>query len=290
MEEKTPSIRRQSAAEVFGRLADETRVEALRALADPPDERKSFSELFDAVSMTDTGNFNYHLSRLVGSFVAKTDEEYELTYAGRMVVGAILAGTYDAEATVPPIPLDWDCLQCGGAFTLGYEDGYARLQCQTCDSGAVIPIPPGALDSVAVDELPTAVMQWYRARVQRIRSGFCSVCTGRTERRLTDGVDPEADDPSPSTVRFECRRCGTVTTLSGATLVTYHPIVEGFFREHGMATDRRHPTQLWNSIESRVQTVCDDPLTVEITFGTDSESVSARIESDGRVRNVERRP
>jgi DNA-binding transcriptional ArsR family regulator len=284
----SPNIQREPPSKTFGLLADETRVEILRALSDGPPEGQTFSALFESVSQDDSGNFNYHLSELVGSFVAKTDGHYQLTYAGRMVVGAMLAGTYDAETSIAPLHLDWECLQCGGAFSLGYEDGYADLRCQDCDEGATISIPPGALESVPREELPAAVARWYRARMQRIRSGFCQVCAGPTERRLIEGVDPDAADPSPSKVSVECRRCGAETKLSGATLVTYHPVVEGFFREHGMATRRRHPSQLWRTIESSVETVSTAPLVVEVTFCVDDESITARIGHDGSVQDIQR--
>jgi transcription elongation factor Elf1 len=288
MAEDTPSVHRAEPTETFGLLADETRIEILHALSDTPGAGSTFSELFDAVSLSDTGNFNYHLGQLVGTFVRKAGERYELTDAGERVVGAMLAGSFDAEASFGPVPLDWDCLQCGGQFQLRFEDSDAHLRCESCGSGLTVSIPPGAVGSVPADDLPTAVVQWYRARIQRARSGFCHRCSGRTNRRLVSGVDPDADDPTPSEVRFECRHCGTETAVSGAALVTYHPIVEGFFREHGLATDRYHPTQLWTEIESSVETVQKDPLAVEVAFRTDGELVTARVGADGVVRDVER--
>jgi DNA-binding transcriptional ArsR family regulator len=106
MAEDTPSVHRAETTETFGLLADETRIEILRSLSDAPDGGRTFSELFDAVSLSDTGNFNYHFGQLVGTFVRKTGERYELTGAGERVVGAILAGSFDAEASFGPIPLD----------------------------------------------------------------------------------------------------------------------------------------------------------------------------------------
>lgn len=288
MTEDTPSVRRADPTETFGLLADETRIEILNALSDGADGGTTFSELFDAVSLSDTGNFNYHLGQLVGTFVRKTGEQYELTDAGERVVGAILAGSFDAEASFGPIPLDWDCLQCGGGFELRFEDSEAHLRCESCGGGLAISIPPGTIGSISAADLPAVVVQWYRARVQRARSGFCRVCAGRTDRRLVSGVDPDADDPTPSKVRFECRRCGAETTVSGATLATYHPIVEGFFREHGLATDRYHPSQLWTEIDSSVETVQKDPVAVEVAFRTEGDGVTARIDADGVVREVER--
>lgn len=284
----TPSIERRSAADTFKLLANETRISILRALSDSR-EGQPFSELFDSVPSEDTGNFNYHLNRLMGSFVKKTVDVYELTHAGRMAVGAIFASTYTADVSIEPLPMDWECLQCDGTFVIEGTGTRAHIRCDSCGSGSSISIPPGALQSISRDELSTVLIEWYRAQLQCIRAGFCRVCTGQTDRRLVEGVDPDADDPTPSKVRFECQQCGACASISGATLATFHPVIEGFFREHGIDTTLQHPTQMWRELErSRVQTVSRDPLAVEVVFSIDDEIVSARINAHGTVENVRR--
>lgn len=284
----TPSIKRQPAADTFKLLADETRISILRALSNSQ-EGQPFSELFDAVPSEDTGNFNYHLSQLTGSFVKKSKDAYELTHAGRMVVGAIFAGTYDAEVSIEPIYMDWDCLQCNGNFVIECTGTRVHIRCDSCGSGSSISIPPGALESISRDELPLILIQWYRAQIQCIQAGFCRVCTGQTESWLMEGVDPDAEDPTPSKVCFECRRCGAYTSVSGATLATFHPLIEGFFREHGVETNLQHPTQMWRELErSSVQTVSREPLEIEIVFSINDEVASAIITSDGSIEDVRR--
>ena len=51
----------------------------------------AFSALCDRTGIEDTGQFNYHLTRLRGPFVAKGPEGYSLTPAGR-AVGQLLTG------------------------------------------------------------------------------------------------------------------------------------------------------------------------------------------------------
>jgi hypothetical protein len=72
----------QSPAAVFEALASETRIEILEALGDPPGETMSFAELYEAISIDDSGNFSYHLNKLLGTFVRKEGEEYLLSHAG----------------------------------------------------------------------------------------------------------------------------------------------------------------------------------------------------------------
>ena len=39
-----------------------------------PDDPRTFSELREAVGMRDSGQFNYHLDKLLGTFVRVTEE------------------------------------------------------------------------------------------------------------------------------------------------------------------------------------------------------------------------
>ncbi|WP_436927806.1 winged helix-turn-helix domain-containing protein [Halosimplex amylolyticum] len=71
--------------DTFTLLSDETRVRILAALADADREAVCFSDLRGRVGMADSGQFNYHLDRLRGDLVAKTDDGYALTEAGRAV-------------------------------------------------------------------------------------------------------------------------------------------------------------------------------------------------------------
>ncbi|MEF8884798.1 MAG: helix-turn-helix domain-containing protein, partial [Haloarculaceae archaeon] len=91
MDEPRP-VETRDPDEAFAALADDTRVDILRALWSDEDQRATFSELREAVGMRDSGQFNYHLDKLVGRFVRKTDDGYELTLAGLYVNGAIEAG------------------------------------------------------------------------------------------------------------------------------------------------------------------------------------------------------
>lgn len=286
--EDTPAVERRSEVSTFGLLANETRLAILRALADAP-AGLSFSRLFEATPPEDTGNFNYHLSQLVGSFVQKQGESYELTVAGQTVVGTMVAGTHTSELSAGPIPTEWECLRCDGSFTLECVGTQANLRCTDCGTGSTVSIPPSAVESIPTRDLPATVINWYRSRVQRLRAGFCHRCSSHLDRQLVEGVDPEADSPTPSMVKFDCRRCSASASVSGATLVTFHPVVEGFFRQHGIDTGDQHPTQVWHELDrSSVRTISDDPLEVEVVFTMNDETASARIAADGTLGEVRR--
>ena len=60
--------------DAFELLGNETRVRILQTLG-TADEPVPFSELHDRVGLRDSGQFNYHLDRLVGHFLQKTDRK-----------------------------------------------------------------------------------------------------------------------------------------------------------------------------------------------------------------------
>lgn len=80
-----------------------------------------FSELRGAVEMAAAGQFNYYLDTLVGRFVTKTDDGYELTVAGMAVNGAIHAGAYTIVGSMEPLMLEVPCPACGGERTVTYD-------------------------------------------------------------------------------------------------------------------------------------------------------------------------
>jgi len=67
-------------ADVFGVVADETRMTILRALAEAPYEEYegalTFSELRELAGIRDSGKFNYHLDTLGGLFAERPEDGY----------------------------------------------------------------------------------------------------------------------------------------------------------------------------------------------------------------------
>ena len=99
----------------FGLLADETRLAIIQALwaateldADGTVGQEAsavrFSDLFAALGIDDTGNFNYHLEKLRGHFVATTDGGYVLTGDGVEVARHALAEASRDASGGPPAP------------------------------------------------------------------------------------------------------------------------------------------------------------------------------------------
>jgi hypothetical protein len=98
--------------EGFEVLGNETRMEILRALGEAGGPLQ-FSELRERVGVRDSGQFNYHLERVVGQFVRKGEDGYALRQAGRRVVEVILSGAVTETPVVEPTRIDHPCHYCG---------------------------------------------------------------------------------------------------------------------------------------------------------------------------------
>jgi hypothetical protein len=283
------TVERRSPEAVFGLLGDESRLRILQALGETPDEPVPFSELHRRSEVDDSGRFNYHLGKLRGTFVRRADDGYELTYAGRQVIGAMYAGIYTANATVETIPVDGACPVCGGDLAAAYAEETARVDCTECeDFYNEFAFPPGSLDQFDPEELPLAFDHWMSHVMRGVAAGFCQTCAGRMEGRLVVDEEGERLAGLPAHVAYACDRCGSIATASGGTPTMFHPAVTGFLYDHGFETGRS-PTWLLGDIGLPTgDLVSEDPPRMRVRLEHDGEAVVAMVEADAGISSVER--
>jgi DNA-binding transcriptional ArsR family regulator len=272
-------------ADAFGALADGTRVDILRALWEAEERTATFSELREAVGVADSGGFNYHLDKLAGNFVRRTDEGYELALAGRHVVGSLLQGAYTMTADLEPVPLDENCPACGSERELRYEDELARFVCLDCALEARFEVPPGVLAGYDRAELPAVVRRYIRTRIRQVNDGFCYVCAGRTEPDLERERVPDIDTDGPLWfVRYECRRCGAELAANLGTVLAENPHVAAFCQDH----DVEDGAMLRLLGEGATELRGEDPLELAVTYTAGSEQLRLVIDGSLSVLETER--
>jgi len=116
----------------FAVLGNETRMEILQTLG-KADGALSFSELRDRVGMRDSGQFNYHLDKLVEHFVRQIDGGYDLRQAGRRVIEAVLSGAVTDAPVVERTPIDHSCHYCGASsIEVNYREEKVGTYCPEC--------------------------------------------------------------------------------------------------------------------------------------------------------------
>ncbi|WP_254861958.1 winged helix-turn-helix domain-containing protein [Halovivax gelatinilyticus] len=148
-------LERLSPDEAFAILGNDTRLDILRSLWEAGAHHEyddieatattiSFSELQQAVGIRDNGQFNYHLSQLIPSFVRHTDEGYRLSGAGKEVFRTLIAISGEQNSSVPD-DLESPCPVCGGTLTAVYEDQWLRVMCTDCDGNFGDATPDGTV-------------------------------------------------------------------------------------------------------------------------------------------------
>ena len=282
MSENDPgtTVERRSPEETFALLGDETRVQILRAFRGvDPGSTMSFSELRDRVGTQDSGQFNYHLKKLTGHFLAKTDEGYKLTIAGHSVMGAMLSGTYTATAEMDPIDMpDSTCIECGAPLRIEYEDEEIHIFCTGCaETHGRFNVPPGTLEQFEHEELPMAFNRWIRSQFAQAVAGFCPNCSGRLDPSI------DLDDEERYLARYDCPRCGSETSSSvGATLL-FRPEVIAFAYENGIDAVETPYWELDWLRRGNTKVVSTDPLRLRVRIAIEGEILDVTVDEDLEV-------
>ena len=268
-----------SPEEAFALLGDETRITTIRVLGTAGGGPLTFSELRERVGTRDSGRFNYHLGKLVGTFLRRTDEGYELTYAGHRIVGAILSGEYTRHANGETFDLDSTCFRCGEVLVATYEDERVTIRCAECDDQrAAFGFPPGGFEGRSIEELTRAFDDWVMGVLRMICAGICFNCAGKMTGTLTDD-SPYLDEDEAVGVEFTCDRCGDNATLSVNSFLLFEPAVVAFHYDHGIDVDE---VDTWNVsfTDEDVEVLSEEPWRVRSVLEVDGDSLSLVVSEE----------
>lgn len=306
------------ATDAFELVGNETRLAILLALweaYDPHSEHNAvpFSTLRDRVGMRDSGQFNYHLGKLDGQFVRKTDDGYALRRSGLMLVQSIIAGTGIEDPTFDPVEVDAPCKRCGAPTAVTYDNVYVYQVCTEC-TGLNLPgdeHPPGMLvgwtfeptglaDRTAEGVFAASTIKTF-ARIALRFEKICPECSGSVEW----SVDVCADhDPSGD----ECPNCGwneavrvqeTCTVCKSAGhgtpgyKVLFHPAVVAFYYDRGVEIGFTGDTSFEDVIRTldlvegfEEEVISADPPQVRVTISYDGDELHLLLDEDMEVVDI----
>lgn len=270
-------------AAAFSALADSTRLEILRQLDSLSGRCQSFSALHRAVGVDDSGQFNYHLSRLRPQFVEKGEEGYRLTAAGRQVVRAVAAGRFTTDARLAEFEHDSTCHHCDSILLVSYHDERLRFRCPCCDEVVLnVRFPSSGVRERRPDAVVDAFAQFSYHRVTQARDGVCPNCSGPTDGTVTDEVPSSID--KPAAITFECAVCrGTVVTSFGG-VATYDSGVRSFHRERGIDLDDGYYWELPQCLSGEFTEITStDPWRATVHFPVDDDVCRATFEGTDLV-------
>jgi DNA-binding transcriptional ArsR family regulator len=270
--------------ETFELLGHEMRLAIIERLAE---ERRTnwrpsgleFAQLRKAVGVRDAGQFNYHLDKLLDTFVEKRDGEYVLTTAGMEVAGTVKAGTYGAADVSFDATIDATCNECDAGLEATYDRGTLTVRCP--DHGLLHgnAIPPAAVRDRAPEAVVALAELNARNELDRALSGACVHCWGSVDvqtpvelpQSVLDHQNTSAEALEQVIVEFACSDCGmTFWTPASATIVD-HPAVVSFYHDHGVNVRDRGILDLpfVDGTNGTVESADPIRVRVDVTHGDD---------------------
>lgn len=275
-------------AEAFSVIANETRLSILEALWQAPERPIGFSELRKQVGMRDSAQFNYHLKQLTDHFVVRTDEGYDFRQAGKKVVSAILAGSFNEHPHLDPIELDETCVECGEALQAAYEEEALTVACPDCGkTHGNYPFPPGGLNDRTNDEIMDAFNQRVRHLHCLAADGVCPECNGK----MATTVRHDAENLLGTKVRVDhhCEQCHhRLHSTAGLSLLDQSQVVT-YYSDHGIDLCTKPFWALSWCVDDGNTTVCsDDPWRIRVSIPLDDEVLHVTLDGDMSVLDIER--
>ena len=284
--------------EAFLRIAHEIRVEILLALWRAPGHSLAYSELFEQVDVRDSGQFTYHLSKLVDQFVRHSGERYELLYAGHRVIDAIQSGVFHEQVELDPVSLKSTCLTCGSDLTFEYTGHISTVYCSECETTFLeYPFDPGGVADRTGDELATAFDQRTRHMWRLARTGVCPVCAGTvTAEIVTDTAKPYAivhdweyfTADHPLLISLDCQQCSFYNYLPVGAMLLDHLPATCFLHEHGRNVQE---TPLWRLdfvvASDRIDVQSEEPWRIAVTVAAGDEERRVMIDDTLSIQAIE---
>lgn len=219
-------------------LTEEPRLGIIETLAQADAERPgkavmSFTELFEAQEMRDSGRFNYHLNKLCGVLVEEVEEGYRLSPAGHRLVAAVLSVSVEEPPGDRRTTLAEPCPVCGTAVTVNRVGNAVSVHCEEGHGFGEYVSPRMSADR---DLRTLADLAAVRAvgSFREARHGLCPKCAGE----MTWRFDPDAEgftaaDTARPTVAT-CQTCGVSVGGSPGGFVFFEPPVAAELAELGV--------------------------------------------------------
>lgn len=301
-------------AEAFASLGNQLRIDILYTLweaHDPPGPTPlSFSALQERTDASDSGNFNYHLDTLVGTFVKRATDGYVLRTAGQQVVRSVLSGTNTENPTVGPAEIDETCPVCEATLTLDYHDGAVRIRCPACASFfpgdeypegtiGIWPLSPAGVGPRTPEEMLNAAFTQWVVNLWSMIGGVCPACSDvpvvsihRCEDHDPDenGICPTCGVPVPTVTHYVCENCKFYIQTGPRGTVLFRPAVIAFLYNHGVDITLTSTQYHMRVFECGEEVVSSDPLRIEVTVPAGDDELCVTLDKEMSVVAVAESP
>jgi len=282
---------------LFSLVGNEIRAAIIRVFGDARLEQRSrptlsFSEMRSAIDQDPhSSQFNYHLQKLVGNFLEKTESGYRMRPEGHALYKRIAAGTFGPREAPSPLDAGFECHHCETDVEARFEDGLVRIKCPGCDYLYEIAfIPPG---SVATEEgLLEQVAMYAKHEHLAVARGLCPTCGSSL---TSEFVDPEATPfegghRDKIAVYRSCTYCTEERYLSVGEILLADTEVIAFCQMNG---DNVIEQPLWEvdfaATDRYVTVEGTDPWRVALKIRYDDTKLRLVIDEDLQIVNRTRR-
>ena len=291
----------------FSVLGDDTRLTVLQVLG-AADEPLAFSELFDRVEYGDASNFNYHLKRLVGHFVEKTEHGYRLRQAGHRVVEAVLSGAVTEAPSIDRTPIDRACQHCGASSVeVEYREEQVGIYCPECagqygetsdgdrpadrERIGYVYLPPAGVHGRTPAEMTEAAFVWTVAQTQALHRGVCPRCSAPVDDAIdicethdpTDGRCDHCNRRYAAVVHTACTNCPF--ELGGSAIGYLHTETEllAFLFGHGFDPFAAPFPSTLEAASVEEELLGADPIELRFTFSIGDDTLALTVDADLNV-------
>lgn len=298
-------------AQAFAILGDPTRLRILQALGNA-DGPLSFSRLRERVGYESSGNFSYHLDKLVDTFVQNTERGYRLREAGKRVVEAVYSGVVTETATIERRVVDRSCPYCGAPVEMAYRPDRLEGYCTECagvyggtgsDASEAeehpgylgsLPLPPAGIQGRSIVEAEATAWTWGFRDMIALSEGVCPRCSGRLDQAAkvcpdhdtNPGLCDACRNRHAIQLQSACESC--IFDHEGAFVLKLvaHADLLGFVIDHGLDPIGDQWEFGWTYDE---EVLSLDPFEAQFTFSIDGDALSLTVNRDLEVVDTRQR-
>lgn len=303
MSRESPSDAGQAMSpdEAFAVVGEDTRIQILKAIGEA-DEPLAYAELLDRVDY-DSTNFHYHLKKLDGHFIRKTQDGYALQQAGGRVVKAILSGVVTEYPEIERTPVETPCFLCGGDMAMSYRQEVVGLFCEDCGGTrggtsettgradqltdnivGALGLPPAGVHGRTPSEMLRAAEIWTVTQGQAVARDVCPWCSSSLDDVVSvcedhdslDGHCDSCDQRFGVLIHVSCRNCIFDQASPAASRLLSNPDVMAFMLDHGI--DPISPNAFHLTAEETIDST--DPFEGSFTFFADGDALTLTVDDD----------
>lgn len=291
--------------DAFAVLGNETRMEILRTLG-RAEKPQSFSELREQVGVSDSGQFNYHLDKLEGHFIMKTDEKYALQPPGQRVIEAVFSGAVTDTPVVDRTEIDLACPYCEAPVEMRFFEERMEIYCTECagtfeyndrESGTAgkgflgqTPLPPAGIQGRSPREIVEAAATWGNLELIAGSSDICPRCSAPVETSVdvcqnhdsSEGLCDQCHRQHSVGIEQVCTNC--IYSISGVfpLYLRTNPDLLAFQMDHDLnpASPDQIPKFMKLLLDYDETITSTDPFEARFTFTLDGDALTLTVDAD----------